>query len=90
MLIASHNQHSIEHVLDIMDEHQLTGEASNIYFGQLLGMSDHLTFCLGQAGCVLCRDLGGKQIQRAGMRPWLSKKRCFGLDSRVEITQQHA
>jgi len=24
--------------------------SSNIYFGQLLGMSDHLTFTLGQSG----------------------------------------
>lgn len=50
VLIASHNQESIEKVLALMGEKGLKGQTSNIYFGQLLGMSDHLTFCLGQAG----------------------------------------
>jgi len=50
VLIASHNQQSIELTLQIMQEHQLDGQNSNIFFGQLLGMSDHLTFCLGAAG----------------------------------------
>ena len=50
VLIASHNQDSIERVVRTMHQEGLGAEDSSIYFGQLLGMSDHLTFCLGQAG----------------------------------------
>jgi hypothetical protein len=50
VLIASHNQSSIELVVSILRQHGMTGGNSNVYFGQLLGMSDHLTFCLGAAG----------------------------------------
>ena len=48
-LIASHNQHSIEKAIELMDQYAIKKD-DGIYFGQLLGMSDHLTFGLGQAG----------------------------------------
>ena len=49
IMIASHNQRSIELTLDAMREHKLSPSAG-VYFGQLLGMSDHLTFSLGKHG----------------------------------------
>ena len=49
IMIASHNQESVELALSTIKEKGLDS-SSNIYFGQLLGMSDHLTFTLGANG----------------------------------------
>ncbi len=49
IVIASHNQESIEIALDEMKANGLD-QSANVYFGQLLGMADHLTFTLGAEG----------------------------------------
>ena len=49
LMIASHNQHSIELALREMARHGLDPRTAGVYFGQLLGMADHLTFSLGSA-----------------------------------------
>lgn len=49
IMIASHNQGSVEVALEAMQENKLPPSAG-VYFGQLLGMSDHLTFSLGDKG----------------------------------------
>lgn len=46
LMIATHNQHSIELALQQANTCGLGPEA-RIYFGQLLGMADHLTYSLG-------------------------------------------
>jgi len=46
MLIASHNRGSIELVIRRMQE--LGKDQTGVYFGQLLGMADHLTFTLAK------------------------------------------
>lgn len=48
VLIASHNQGSIEFTLQRMAE--LGKDRHLVHFGQLLGMADHLTFTLGVNG----------------------------------------
>ena len=49
LMIASHNQQSIELALAQVAQRGM-GPSANIYFGQLLGMADHLTYSLGGAG----------------------------------------
>lgn len=49
IMIASHNQKSVELAIDTMRKLQLP-PSSSVYFGQLLGMSDHISFSLGKAG----------------------------------------
>lgn len=48
LLVASHNRGSIEHTVKRMKE--LKKSKDQVYFGQLLGMADHLTFTLGANG----------------------------------------
>lgn len=48
VMIASHNQRSCEIAIELCEKFGLTNEAP-IYFGQLLGMADHLTYNLGAA-----------------------------------------
>lgn len=49
IMIASHNQQSVELAIETMQKFQLP-PSSNVYFGQLLGMSDHISFSLGKEG----------------------------------------
>lgn len=48
VLVASHNRQSIERALLKIKEFNTNRD--NVYFGQLLGMADHLTFTLGKNG----------------------------------------
>lgn len=48
VLVASHNQGTIEHTLQCMAE--VGTDSSRVFFGQLLGMADQLTFTLGANG----------------------------------------
>eukprot|EP00946_MAST-07B_sp_MAST-7B-sp1_P004344 g4344.t1 len=50
LVVASHNQDSIELVLDLMKRLSIPRSTGGVYFGQLLGMADHLTFSLGNSG----------------------------------------
>ena len=47
MLVASHNQKSVELVLKEMEKGGIDRSTGGVYFGQLLGMADNLTFPLG-------------------------------------------
>lgn len=49
LMLATHNQQSIEKAVETMKKLNLSPE-KGVYFGQLLGMSDHLTFGLGTSG----------------------------------------
>jgi len=49
IMVASHNQDSVELAIEKMADLGLPNN-SPVYFGQLLGMSDHLTFTLGSNG----------------------------------------
>ena len=48
-MVASHNGDSIEATLSAMAARGV-GARDGVYFGQLLGMADHLTFALGRGG----------------------------------------
>lgn len=50
VMIASHNQASLERAVALMHDKGLDQRSVGIYFGQLLGMADPLTFVLGANG----------------------------------------
>ncbi|KAK9865686.1 hypothetical protein WJX84_004061 [Apatococcus fuscideae] len=50
MMVASHNQRSIETAVALMRRLGMAPSDSGVYFGQLYGMSDHLSFTLGPNG----------------------------------------
>lgn len=50
IMLASHNQYSMAHAVKEMAKFDLSPADSGVYFGQLLGMSDHLTYTLGVHG----------------------------------------
>lgn len=50
IMVASHNEQSIRHATALMDELGLALNNDCVHFAQLLGMSDHLTYTLGNSG----------------------------------------
>ena len=50
IMIASHNEQSVQLALQHMNELNLQPSTTPVYFGQLLGMSDYISFSLGHAG----------------------------------------
>ncbi|XP_035245793.1 proline dehydrogenase 1, mitochondrial-like isoform X1 [Anguilla anguilla] len=50
VMVASHNEDTIKYTLQRMNEMGLSPRESLVYFGQLLGMCDQISFPLGQAG----------------------------------------
>ncbi|KAJ0172911.1 hypothetical protein K1T71_011087 [Dendrolimus kikuchii] len=50
IMVASHNEDTVRYAIQLMAEHNIKPEDKVVCFGQLLGMCDHITFPLGQAG----------------------------------------
>lgn len=50
MMVATHNQASVEAAVALMHEMNMSPTESGVHFGQLLGMADHLTYTLGGGG----------------------------------------
>ncbi|CAH0758844.1 unnamed protein product [Diatraea saccharalis] len=50
IMVASHNEDTVRYAIKLMKEHNIRPEDKVVCFGQLLGMCDHITFPLGQAG----------------------------------------
>jgi proline dehydrogenase len=50
LMVATHNQESIEMAIASMNRHGIDRKGPTISFGQLYGMSDNLTFNLGKHG----------------------------------------
>ncbi|KAI1882416.1 hypothetical protein AGOR_G00250470 [Albula goreensis] len=50
IMVASHNEDTVNFTLQRMNEMGLSPTENKVYFGQLLGMCDQISFPLGQAG----------------------------------------
>ncbi|XP_041079125.1 proline dehydrogenase 1, mitochondrial-like [Polyodon spathula] len=50
VMVASHNENTVKFTLQRMNELGIHPSENKVYFGQLLGMCDQISFPLGQAG----------------------------------------
>lgn len=57
LLVASHNQESVELGVEIMKELGIPQDSGAVCFGQQLGMGDHLSYPLAQNGYIVQKYL---------------------------------
>lgn len=63
MMVASHNQASLEGAVALMQGLGLPPHCPQVHFGQLQGMADHLTYTLGAAGYQVSPLQSGRHAQ---------------------------
>ncbi|XP_073492116.1 hydroxyproline dehydrogenase-like [Aquarana catesbeiana] len=57
LIIASHNEESVLHAVRRMTELAIDKHSGAVCFGQLLGMCDHVSLTLGQAGYLVYKSI---------------------------------
>ncbi|XP_069838339.1 hydroxyproline dehydrogenase [Dendropsophus ebraccatus] len=57
LIIASHNEESVLHAVHRMTELGIDRSGGAVCFGQLLGMCDHVSLTLGQAGYLVYKSI---------------------------------
>ncbi|KAM9304835.1 hydroxyproline dehydrogenase [Gastrophryne carolinensis] len=57
LIIASHNEESVLHAVRRMTELGIDKSSGTVCFGQLLGMCDHVSLTLGQAGYLVYKSI---------------------------------
>ena len=50
IVLGSHNENSVSQALQSMDQHEIAHNDHRVWFSQLLGMSDHMSFILANKG----------------------------------------
>jgi proline dehydrogenase len=53
IMIASHNEKTVKHVVQRMQDLGVPVRGGGVFFGQLLGMCDHVSFSLGHSGYMV-------------------------------------
>ncbi|XP_075919523.1 proline dehydrogenase 1, mitochondrial-like isoform X2 [Petromyzon marinus] len=72
IMVASHNVSTVKHTLSRMAELQIAPSGGRVYFGQLLGMCDHITFALGEAGYPVYKYVPYGPVRE--VLPYLSRR----------------
>ncbi|CAD7696465.1 unnamed protein product [Ostreobium quekettii] len=57
VVLATHNHDSVNGAVDLMRSMGMAPQATPVYFAQLMGMSDYLTFSLGHSGYKVLKCL---------------------------------
>eukprot|EP00061_Rhincodon_typus_P016447 g44667.t1 len=72
VMVASHNEKTVAYTLHRMHELGLHPSSRKVYFGQLLGMSDQISFPLGQAGYSVYKYVPYGPVEE--VLPYLSRR----------------
>uniref|UniRef100_A0A8C5GQ27 Proline dehydrogenase n=1 Tax=Gouania willdenowi TaxID=441366 RepID=A0A8C5GQ27_GOUWI len=72
VMVASHNEDTIKHTLKRMNELRVLPKENKVYFGQLLGMCDQISFPLGQAGFPVFKYVPYGPVSE--VMPYLSRR----------------
>ncbi|XP_051829222.1 proline dehydrogenase 1, mitochondrial isoform X1 [Antechinus flavipes] len=72
MMVASHNEDTVRFTIQKMEELGLHPTEKKVYFGQLLGMCDQISFPLGQAGFPVYKYVPYGPVKE--VLPYLSRR----------------
>ena len=87
MMVASHNEDSIEFTTERMKQLGIKKQDKQVYFGQLLGMCDRLSFKLGLEGYPVYKYVPFGPVKE--VLPYLSR-RAYENSSLLSNTQKEA
>jgi len=69
---GTHNEESSQYLVDLMEEHNIAAFHPHIFFAQLLGMSDHISFNLAKAGYNVAKYVPYGPVK--AVLPYLSRR----------------
>lgn len=69
---GTHNEESSQHLVNLMEKHNIAAFHPHIYFAQLLGMSDHISFNLARAGYNVAKYVPYGPVK--AVLPYLSRR----------------
>ena len=72
VLVATHNRTSVERAVATMQRLQLPNDHPGVHFAQILGMSDHVTLGLAQAGYNASKLVPYGPFEK--LLPWLLRR----------------
>jgi proline dehydrogenase len=78
IMIATHNQKSVEKAVQLMIEKHIAKEKGKVHFAQLLGMSDNLSFPLGKEGYSVFKYVPYGKVEEA--IPYLLRRAAENRD----------
>jgi proline dehydrogenase len=78
IMIATHNQKSVERAVQLMLEKHIEKEKGKVHFAQLLGMSDNLSFPLGKEGYSVFKYVPYGKVEEA--IPYLLRRAAENRD----------
>ena len=71
-MVATHNEESSQLLATLMDEHNIPHNHPSIYFSQLYGMSDHITYNLAERGYNVVKYVPYGEVKT--MMPYLFRR----------------
>ncbi|XP_013420751.1 hydroxyproline dehydrogenase isoform X2 [Lingula anatina] len=72
IIVASHNEESVRKAIQGMEKLGIARDSGLVYFGQLLGMCDQVSYPLGQAGYQIYKSLPYGTVEET--LPYLSRR----------------
>ena len=83
---GTHNEESTHHILRLMDQYNIDKTNERVWFSQLYGMCDHISFALGEAGYNICKYLPYGPVE--DVFPYLLRRADENSSAGAQTTQQ--